>query len=146
MLRKLFTLAAAVSAVMCVAACALWMRCRLTAGPAPIEFQRADGRWELVAERGRLRLDNAPQVRLDRVDGRLARRRSALLRLQTSQWTLQIENGQRLQEAEAQAGRSGAEVRRYVTEQRAEFQAWSATVKRQHAAFQPPPPHPAVDH
>jgi hypothetical protein len=64
MLRKLFTFGAAVSAALCVGACVLWVRGGRTRTAR--EFRRADGVWEVASERGRFRLDNAPQLRLER--------------------------------------------------------------------------------
>ena len=64
MLRNLFTLGAAISAALFVAACVLWVRgARLRTAR---EFRRADGVWEVASERGRFRMDNAPQLRLER--------------------------------------------------------------------------------
>jgi hypothetical protein len=76
MVRKLFTLGAAISAALCVAACVLWVRgARLRTAT---EFRRADGIWEVASAEGRFRVDNAPQLRLEREWTLSERRRLAL--------------------------------------------------------------------
>jgi hypothetical protein len=64
MWRTLFTLAAAVSAILCGAVSVAWVR----GGSArtAMEFRRADGVWEVSSAQGRFSLDNAPQCRLER--------------------------------------------------------------------------------
>src|SRR3982750_1523890 len=58
MRRKLFTLAAALSALLCVGACVLWVRsCWGQPGQEAFFFARAGGTlWKLESEPGRLRL------------------------------------------------------------------------------------------
>src|SRR5689334_8407061 len=70
MVRTLFTLVAAASAVLCALALLAWPYTGVAAAGhrLALEFQRPDGRWELAAERGRLRLGNGPQVKWERED------------------------------------------------------------------------------
>src|SRR3954463_2579556 len=64
MRRKLFTLAAALSAALCAATVVLWVRGGRVR--TAMEFRRADGVWEVASASGRLCVDNAPQCRLER--------------------------------------------------------------------------------
>ena len=60
MLRRLFTFASAVSLVLCVATCVLWVRSR--GGTDAAEFGQAGTRWRVAAEHGRLKVDNVPEI------------------------------------------------------------------------------------
>src|SRR5689334_18367047 len=68
MLRSLLTLAAAASAILWAASLLAWMYVVSGGRRLAVAFQRPDGRWELVAERGILRLDNWPQRKWERED------------------------------------------------------------------------------
>ena len=59
-MRRLFTLVSALSLALCVATCVLWVRSR--GGTDAVEFGQAGIRWRAAAERGRLKVDNAPEV------------------------------------------------------------------------------------
>jgi hypothetical protein len=63
MIRGVFTLVVAMSLLVCGATAALWTR-SFRGGDAA-EFQRRDGRWAVVSERGRLVLTNGPQIKLE---------------------------------------------------------------------------------
>jgi hypothetical protein len=73
MRRTLFTLAAALSAVLCAAACVLWARGGRVR--TAVEFRRAGCVWELASAQGRFLLDNEPQRRLEREASLRERRR-----------------------------------------------------------------------
>src|SRR5688572_15125447 len=64
MARRLFTLAAAVSLVLCAGTVALWILSYQR--DVSWEFDRRQGRWRAIASRGDLRFDNKPQRQLDR--------------------------------------------------------------------------------
>lgn len=72
MLRRLFTILSALSLGLCVAAFVLGYRSHRAA--MTVEFTFRGERWEVVLAGGELRVDNVPQIWLDR-----ARRRAALL-------------------------------------------------------------------
>jgi hypothetical protein len=59
--RRLFTILSALSLLLCAAVCVLWVRS--TSAPRGLEFPWRNARWRVVAEGGRLRLDDQPQRR-----------------------------------------------------------------------------------
>jgi hypothetical protein len=73
--RRLFAILSILSLLLCTAACVLWVRSyRAT---TKLEFQRSGTLWEAASERGRLRLDNAPQRSME--SARTSRERAALM-------------------------------------------------------------------
>ena len=63
MFRRLFTIVSALSLLLCVAAAVLWVRSHRAR--AAVQFRSGGALWEVASERGRLRLNNAPQCRLE---------------------------------------------------------------------------------
>src|SRR4051794_39894835 len=61
--RLLLALLTWASVLLCVALVVLWVRSYCTR--TVVEFWRSDGLWEVVSDKGRMRVDNEPQKRLD---------------------------------------------------------------------------------
>jgi hypothetical protein len=61
--RHLFTFCSAVSLLLCLAVCVLWV---LSSGQIRLaEFEYRSVKWRVIAERGRIVLDNVPQITLE---------------------------------------------------------------------------------
>jgi hypothetical protein len=63
MLRRLFTLASAVSLVLFVATVVLWARSRASGIALPLRYDNQE--WEVSSCQGKLTLNNTPQIRLE---------------------------------------------------------------------------------
>jgi hypothetical protein len=133
MSRRLLGLLALSLLAACSSA-ALWVRSHWARDA--IQFHRATGRWEFSSARGRLRLSNTPQVRLeeaerqqfaDGVDRASARARAALGRLQRLEWPA----------IDLPAEQRGRAIERYYAAEKEEREATTevfAAMKREAAA------------
>ena len=61
MFRRLFTMLSALSLLLCAATAVLWVRSYRVR--SSVQFAHRDRLWEVASDRGRLWLDNAPQLR-----------------------------------------------------------------------------------